>query len=100
MTLEEYTNKIRELVTATDDKETRAQDIIAAITADDAKRTETAGKLEEQEKRIKTLTETNSRLFLSVTGGNKTQDGGAPEEENPAETFTKLFNERYYKGEE
>lgn len=99
MTLEEYTSRIRDLVTATDDKETRAQDIIAAITADDAKRTETAGKLEEQEKRIKTLTETNSRLFLSVTGGKKEQATGEVPEENPADTFTALFNERYYKGD-
>lgn len=97
MTYDEYKAVISEIVAGGDDAADKGASVMEAIKADDEKRAEDAKTISNQAATIKKL---KSDLFLLRTGG-KQEDatGGAPKEETPEETFTKLFNDRYYGGE-
>lgn len=101
MKIEDYEKLVQSVVAGGDDKEAKATDLLEALRADDAKRTEDAQKMQQQEDRIRTLTETNSRLFLSVSGGNNSDGSGSEgTSTNPRDTFNDLFDKRFYGGNE
>lgn len=95
MTYEEYENLVTILTTATDGKEGVAADLLAALKEDDAKRTADQTTIAELNNKVSKLNETNSKLFLSMTGnGGKSKED--EHEKTPREIFNELYDKKYY----
>lgn len=99
MTYDEYQKLITKLLEGGDDKEVTAQQILEGLKADDGKRVEDSETIEKQKKRIETLSETNSKLFLQATGQAPEKKDEQEEEKDPKAEFDSLFDARFYPGE-
>lgn len=93
MKLDEYMQAIQSMI----DDPTKAGEtgasIIEALKADDANRATLESQIEEQKK---TISQLNSKIFMSQTGQVKQEE---EHEETPRETFNRLFDERFYPNE-
>lgn len=94
MQLEEYKSLITKMVTEPDSAQAIATDLINAITEDDGIRQGYESQITDLNTRISKLNETNSKLFMSVTGQTK-QEEEEPEK-TPKQIFGELFDERFY----
>lgn len=93
MTLDAYTDLVTKIVTDDTDRETAAQTLLEALKADDTARSEAHEREDAYKEKIEKLSKANSRLFLQVTGQGVPDTG---QDETPEDTFTELFNARYY----
>lgn len=94
MKIEDYKKLVTELTNAEDNREGIAKDIIDALEADASEHAAALQTIEEQNTKIIKLNETNSKLFLSVTGQAKNE----PEEpeKTPEQRFAELYDAKYY----
>lgn len=90
MTLEEYTNIINGMVSAPDTAPAVASSLIEAIKDDLGKLDAAAASIAAKEDQIRTLQDTNIKLFMSQSGNAATEE---PEEEGP-KSFEELIEER------
>lgn len=100
MKLDDYKALVTKIVTEPDVAEATATDLINALTEDDGIRQGYESQIEELNNRITKLNETNSKLFLNMTGSPKEAKEDEELEKSPKEIFNTLFDERYYGGKE
>lgn len=75
MTIEEVKNRLTALVGDPDTAQEKAVGLLSDLEADYTTMDSMSSKVAEQEEKIKTLQDTNQRLFLSVTGQDPKSDG-------------------------
>lgn len=97
MKLEEYKALVTKMVTDPDTAQATATELLNAITEDDGIRAGYESQISDLNDRIAKLNETNSKLFLNVTGQAKQEE--EEQEKTPKELFNELFDERFYSKE-
>lgn len=91
MTLEEYTAAIQSMIDDPSKAGETGASVLESLKADDAQRATLEAQAKEQQK---TITQLNSKLFMSQTGtATKTEDES---EKTPREIFNELFDARFY----
>lgn len=90
MKYEEYESKINDLVKNPDSAATAALDLLKEIKADSETMASLEASITEKDGRIKSLQDTNMKLFLRIGGGTDDPD---PEEKTPDEVLNDLFKE-------
>jgi len=90
MKLDEYISKLNGIVKDPDSAATVIPEIIDGLKTDDENLNSLMVAMSNQENKIKSLQDTNMKLFLQVTGQDNGND--EPDEVNPDDVLNDMFN--------
>lgn len=93
MTYEEVKTAVQSIVSSPDEAATLAAPLLEAIRGDYSTMENLAGEVSQQAERIKSLQDTNMRLFLQVTGEPQQTEEPEQTPTERADAFWARFNE-------